>query len=499
MLLAELVKSLAPLQQSGSLDREITGIAYDSREVQPGSLFVAIPGFHVDGHNFLAAAAHQGAVAAVLSADIPVPPELSWFKVADTRKALALLAQTFFDYPAKKLRLIGVTGTNGKTTTTLLLHSMLTAAGFGAGLIGTVKVLIGQREYPVRHTTPEAADLQAHLAEMVAVGSSYAVMEVSSHALFLDRVAGLEFDVGVFTNLTQDHLDLHGTMQDYLEAKARLFTGLSPQGKPGKAAVLNVDDAAFRYLAESTRVPVLTYGISNAADFQAKDISFTRDGTCFDLAVRGQVQRQISIVTPGLFSVYNALAAIAVATHEGLSLSQAADALAATPSVPGRFQPVRAGQDFDIVVDYAHTPDGLENILSTARQFAGGRVIVVFGCGGDRDRRKRPMMGEVAHRLADLAIVTTDNPRSEDPRQISADILLGMPDSARVLVMLDRAQAIGAAVRMAAPGDVVVIAGKGHETYQIFRDRTIHFDDREVAKQALEALKNDGMETSKDC
>lgn len=499
MLLAELVKSLAPLQQSGSLDREITGIAYDSREVRPGSLFVAIPGFHVDGHNYLAAAAQKGAAAAVISADVPVPAELSWFKVADTRKALSLLAQTLFDFPARKLRLVGVTGTNGKTTTTLLLHSMFTAAGRGTGLVGTVKVLIGEKEYPVKHTTPEAADLQAYLAEMVAVGSSYAVMEVSSHALVLDRVAGLEFDVGVFTNLTQDHLDLHGTMQDYLEAKARLFSGLSPLGKPRKAAVLNADDGALAYLAERTRVPVLTYGITRPADFQAKDVSFTRDGTRFNLLARGQLERQIRIVTPGLFSVYNALAAIAVATNEGLALAQVADTLEGTPSVPGRFQPVRAGQDFDIVVDYAHTPDGLENILRTARQFAEGRVLLVFGCGGDRDRRKRPMMGEVAHRFADLAIVTADNPRSEDPRQITADILVGMPDHSRVLVLPDRAQAIGAAIRMAAPGDVVVIAGKGHETYQIFRDRTIHFDDREVAKQAVEALKNDGMETRGDC
>lgn len=499
MLLAKLVQALAPLQQSGSLDREITGITYDSREVQPGSLFVAIPGFHVDGHNFLAAAAQSGAVAVIISRDVAVPSELSWLRVADTRKALSSLAQTFFDFPASRLRLVGITGTNGKTTTALLLHSVLTAAGFGVGLVGTVKVLIGQKEYPVKHTTPEAADLQSYLAEMVAIGSEYAVMEVSSHALFLERVAGLEFDVAVFTNLTQDHLDLHETMQAYLEAKSRLFSSLSPVGKPNKVAVLNADDSSLSFLAERTKVPVITYGVVCDADFGAKNISFTRDGTSFDLRVRGRPERRISIVTPGLFSVYNALAAIAVATNEGLSLSQVADTLAVTPSVPGRFQPVRAGQAFEIVVDYAHTPDGLENILVTARQFAAGRVIVVFGCGGDRDRRKRPLMGEVAGRLADLAIVTSDNPRSEDPEQINADILVGMPDRSRVLVIPSRAEAIFAAVRMAVAGDVVVIAGKGHETYQIFCDRTIHFDDREVAKQALEALKNDGMEVTGDC
>lgn len=493
MLLAELVRALAPLEHAGSLSLEVTGIAYDSREVQPGYLFVAIPGFHVDGHNFLVDAAARGAVAAVVSRTVPIPEQMTWLKVTDTRKALSLLSQRFFDFPTQRLRLVGVTGTNGKTTTTLLVDSILRAAGQGVGVVGTIKVRIGEREYPVKHTTPEAADLQAYLAEMAAIGLHYAVMEVSSHALALDRVVGCEFDVAVFTNLTQDHLDLHGTMQSYLEAKARLFSGLSPTGKAGKVAVLNADDSSLDYLARQTRVPIITYGVKQMADFAAHDVSFSRDGTSFVLSIRGRRQGLISVVTPGLFSVYNALAAIAVAEHEGVSFGIIADALANTPSVPGRFQPVHCGQDFDVVVDYAHTPDGLENILATAKQFSQGRVIAVFGCGGDRDGRKRPLMGEVVNRIADLAVVTSDNPRSEDPSQIIAEILAGMPDRSRVMVQSDRAAAIFAAVRMAKPGDVVVIAGKGHETYQIFSDRTIHFDDKEVAKQALEARRNYAM------
>jgi UDP-N-acetylmuramoyl-L-alanyl-D-glutamate--2,6-diaminopimelate ligase len=493
MLLAELVHSLALLQQSGSLDREITGIAYDSRQVQPGFLFVAIPGYHVDGHNFLADAATRGAVAAVIQRQVAVPKQLSWVQVADTRKALAILAQVFFGHPARKLRLVGVTGTNGKTTTTLLLHSILSYAGYGVGVIGTVKTIVGKKEYPVKHTTPEAADLQAYLAEMLAARSHYAVMEVSSHALALERVLGLEFDVGVFTNLTQDHLDFHQSMDAYLQAKGRLFSSLHLGHKPNKAAILNADDPALKYLLQQTKVPVITYGLNEEANFQARDIRIGSSGTSFELLVRGQLQGNIWIVTPGLFTVYNALAAISVAVHEGIPLPLIAEALAIAPSIPGRFQPVRLGQEFEVVVDYAHTPDGLQNILTTARQFCSGRVILVFGCGGDRDRRKRPLMGEIANQLADMAIVTSDNPRSEDPQRIAEDTLVGMPDRRRVLIELDRAAAIRLAIGRARAGDVVIIAGKGHETYQIFADRTIHFDDREVAKRALEDRRNDEM------
>lgn len=498
MLLAELVASLAPLQQSGDLLREITGIAYDSREVKPGCLFVAIPGFHVDGHNYLADAAARGAAAAVISRNVPVPPQLTWLQVTDTRKALSLLAQRFFGFPAQKLRLVGVTGTNGKTTTTLLVDHILRRAGHQVGVIGTVKVRIADQEYPVKHTTPEAADLQAYLARMVSSGAGYAVMEVSSHALALDRVAGCEFDLAVFTNLTQDHLDLHGDMQSYLEAKALLFSSLAPAGKPDKAGIVNNDDAAAAFLRQQTRVPLITYGVRQPADWQAGEINFDHAGTRFQLLQRGRRQGWFQVVTPGLFSVYNALAAIAVCSHEGVPLELIRAALAEAPSIPGRFQPVRCGQGFDVVVDYAHTPDGLENILNTARHYATGRVIVVFGCGGDRDRRKRPLMGEIANRLADLAVVTSDNPRSENPDSIAAEILVGMVDRNRVQVELDRAAAIFSVIQQASPGDVVVIAGKGHETYQVFAAETKHFDDREVARQALEARFEDGMDAEGD-
>jgi UDP-N-acetylmuramoyl-L-alanyl-D-glutamate--2,6-diaminopimelate ligase len=499
MRLAELVLSLAPLQQSGDLMREVTGITYDSREVKPGYLFVAIPGFHVDGHNFLADAAARGAAAAVISRNVAVPDQLTWFRVTDSRKALSDLAQRFFNFPAEHLRLVGVTGTNGKTTTALLVDSILRAAGYGVGVVGTVKVRIGEHEYPVKHTTPEAADLQAYLSEMVDCQLDYAVIEVSSHALALNRVSGCEFDVGVFTNLTQDHLDLHGTMQAYLEAKAKLFASLSVLGKKQpKVAVINGDDRSASFLQQVTRVPVITYGLNGARDFAASDVVFGPNGASFNLLVKGQPQARLTVVTPGLFSVYNALAAIAVAAHEGVPYPVIADALAVAPSVPGRFQPVRLGQDFDVVVDYAHTPDGLENILKTAREYARGRVIIVFGCGGDRDREKRPLMGEIADRLADMVVITSDNPRSENPAAIIADILEGIPNRQKIAVQPDRRSAIFAAISAASSGDVVLIAGKGHETYQIFPDKTIHFDDREVAKEALEARTRDELDAEGD-
>ncbi|MGI6343598.1 MAG: UDP-N-acetylmuramoyl-L-alanyl-D-glutamate--2,6-diaminopimelate ligase [Bacillota bacterium] len=498
MLLAELISSLAPLQQAGSLAREITGIAYDSRQVQPGFAFVAIPGFQTDGHNYLFEAAARGAVAALIQKDVPVPEQMTSILVADTRKALSQVAARFYGYPAQQLKLIGVTGTNGKTTTAFLIDSVLQAAGHKVGLLGTVKLRIGDQEYPVQHTTPESLDLQHYLAMMVDKSLEYAVMEVSSHALALDRVQDCEFDVAVFTNLTQDHLDLHGTMEDYLAAKARLFSGLQPTGKPARAAVINLDDAAAGRMIQCTRVPVVTYGIREAAAVQAVQIDSSSQGVSFWLQLDGRPVQRLTIQTPGVFSVYNALAATAACLTQQVPLDVIAAALAAVPGVPGRFQPVRKGQDFDVIVDYAHTPDGLENILRTARAFAAGQVAVVFGCGGDRDRGKRSLMGELASRLADRVIITSDNPRSEDPVAIAADILQGIADRSRVSVELDRAQAIRQAIAQAQRGDVVLIAGKGHETYQIFRDRTIHFDDFEIAEQAVEARLNEAMDSRGD-
>jgi len=494
LLLAELVSALAPLRLSGSLDKKITGLAYDSRLVEPGNLFVAIPGFNQDGHEFLAEAAARGAVAAIISRDIPVPEQLTSILVTDSRRALAALAEKFFDYPSRQLRLIGVTGTNGKTTTTWLIDSLLRAAGYPVGIIGTVLVRIGNSSQPAVRTTPESLDLQQFLARMVEAAASHAVLEVSSHALALDRVAGCEFDVAVFTNLTQDHLDLHGNMQEYLAAKSQLFSQLSNNGKPRKLAVINLDDAAAPFLLEKTRVPALTYGIKGPANLRAKEISISESGSRFQVWLHNEPLGFTSVPTPGYFSVYNALAAIAVAIHEGVPWSLVQELLPATQAVPGRFQPIRKGQPFTVIIDYAHTPGGLKNVLETARSFVDGRIIVVFGCGGDRDRGKRALMGKVASQLADVIILTADNPRSEDPTQIAADIAKGIAADKDVTIILDRALAIQRAIALACPGDAVLVVGKGHETYQIFAERIIHFDDREVAEQALEVAINEKMD-----
>lgn len=495
MLLADLVSALAPLQTSGSLEREITGIVYDSRLVKPGNLFIAIPGFVDDGHDYVAEAATRGAVATIISREVPIPEELTSIRVTDSRRALGTVAAKFFSYPSRKLRVIGVTGTNGKTTTTFLIDSLLSKAGYRTGIVGTVHIRIGDAKQESIRTTPESLDLQQLLANMVEAQTSYAVLEVSSHALALNRLADCEFDVAVFTNLTQDHLDLHGDMQSYLAAKAKLFSGLDPAGKLHKRAVINLDDAASALLQRVSNVPITTYGIKRPADLQAVEIAITTAGTEFKVLQAGKLLGLTRVPTPGYFSVYNALAAIAVALAEGVSWTVISEGLPESQSVPGRFQPVRAGQPFEIIVDYAHTPDGLENILQTARGFTKGRIIVVFGCGGDRDRGKRPQMGRIASQFADIAIITTDNPRSESPLRIAHDILQGVVGQADIVIELDRASAIRRAVGLARPGDAVLIAGKGHETYQVFADRIIHFDDREVAEQAVEVSKHEGMES----
>ncbi len=498
MLLAELVSVLAPLQLSGSLQKQITGIVYDSRLVEPGNLFIAVPGFVHDGHDFIAEAAVRGAVAAIISREVLVPEQLTSISVTDSRRAMGVVADLYFGHPSRKLRVIGVTGTNGKTTTTFLIDNLLRMAGHQAGIVGTVHVRAGELRLEAVRTTPEALDLQRWLASMVEADVSHAILEVSSHALALDRVVGCEFDIAVFTNLTQDHLDWHGDMQNYLAAKARLFSGLSSGSKRNKLAIINLDDPVAPLLVRESKVPVITYGIKQAADIRAAEISLTPRGSRFKILQAGKLRGVTSVPTPGYFSVYNALAAIAVASFEGVTWASICDILPESAPVPGRFEPVRAGQPFDIIIDYAHTPDGLENILRTTRDFTSGRVIVVFGCGGDRDRSKRPLMGEVASKLADTVIITTDNPRSEDPRQIVGDILQGIMKSCEVIVDLDRASAIRRAVALAAPGDAVLIAGKGHETYQVFADSIIHFDDKEVAQQAVEVIRNEGMDSRRN-
>ncbi|MDI3297708.1 MAG: UDP-N-acetylmuramoyl-L-alanyl-D-glutamate--2,6-diaminopimelate ligase [Bacillota bacterium] len=470
---------------------EVTGVAYDSRRVRPGDLFVAVPGFRTNGHLYVDEAVARGAAAVLAERPVAAgarPVAL----VPDTRRALPWVAAQFYGHPSKRLQVVGVTGTNGKTTTTFLIHGILSRR-LPAGLVGTVTNVVGGRRLPVEHTTPEAPDLQRMLRAMCEAGDRAVAMEVSSHALSLHRVDTVEFDVGVFTNLTQDHLDFHGDLEHYLEAKALLFRSLGrsywgPLKQGPKGAVLNADDPASRQVASVTQVPVIRYGLTGAADLKGEVLAMESGST--RVALGGPLGRgELLLPLPGRFNVYNALAALGATLLLGVPLEEGVEALAQAPAVPGRFERIDGPQPFTVVVDYAHTPDGLENVLKTARELTRGRVIVVFGAGGDRDRGKRPRMGAVAARWADLVVLTSDNPRSEEPEAILDDIEQGLAGTGATYVRrADRRQAIREAIAAAAPGDLVLIAGKGHETYQIFRDRTVHFDDREEARAALADL-----------
>lgn len=493
--LKELVKLLPQARIDGPLDVAITNVTYDSRHVQPGALFICLTGAHVDGHDYIGDAYRRGAVAAVVEKHVNAPAAMTVVETPSTREAMQVMAPYFFAYPARRLRMIGVTGTNGKTTTTHLIRAILRQAGYRVGLIGTIHTLVEDEEWPVKNTTPDVIDLQATLAAMVEARVDYVVMEVSSHALAMGRTAGCEFDIGVFTNLTRDHLDFHKTFANYIAAKAKLFAGLgAPDSvKPvaEKAAVVNTDDAAAAEMIRSCQVPMITYGIKGSADITAREITVTARGVSFT-ALLDETRLPLQLHLTGMFNVYNALAAIGTARACGIDTAVIKTALEKFSSVPGRFEFVDAGQPFGIIVDYAHTPDGLENILKTAQEFTKGQLIVVFGCGGDRDRTKRPIMGEIAVRYADVIIVTSDNPRSENPAAIIRDIEEGirktLPPEKHHESIVDRREAIKRALSIARPHDVVIIAGKGHETYQILNDRTIPFDDREVAKEVMKEL-----------
>ncbi|MDR1961413.1 MAG: UDP-N-acetylmuramoyl-L-alanyl-D-glutamate--2,6-diaminopimelate ligase [Gracilibacteraceae bacterium] len=467
----------------------VTGIKIDSRRAREGDLFVCVPGFQTDGHDFAAAALANGAAALVVSRrlDAAVPQLI----VPDTREAAGYLAAAFYDEPCRRLRLTGVTGTNGKTTTTHLMERIAREAGCPAGLIGTLGARLGAQSWLTEHTTPEAVDLQCVLARMSERGARAVIMEVSSHALDLGRVNGCSFAAAVFTNLTQDHLDYHSTMERYWQAKAKLFTVLPPA--PGAFALINIDQEEGERLAAGVSCRRVTYGLENpAADYRAGQIRQEAGGVRF-AARRGEREEEIFSAAPGRFSVYNALAAWAWALESGYAPEAARRALAAPEGVPGRFESIRGGQDFQVIVDYAHTPDGLENVLRAARDLSAGRLITVFGCGGDRDRAKRPLMGEAAARRSDYVVVTSDNPRTEKPEAIIEDILPGLAGTDTDWeILTDRRAAIRRAIGLAAPGDIVVIAGKGHEDYQIIGKEKIHFDDREEARLAL-AGRPDGV------
>lgn len=463
-------------------DVEISGIAYDSRAVTPGALFVAFRGGTFDGHTFIADALKRGAAAIIAEKD--THPGVPMVLVKDAREVLPLLSAKFYDYPAKKLAMIGITGTNGKTTTSYLMQSILRSSGKKVGLIGTLGARINDEPIETEHTTPESADLQRVLAMMVDQGVDAVAMEVSSHGLAQGRTSFCEFDCGVFTNLTQDHLDFHGTMDDYLTAKLKLFSEYPLASDKKFVGVVNMDDPYGVSVSKSTNGKVITYGITSDADVKGSDVIVTSSTVTLVITYQGKSE-QVTIPIGGYFNAYNGLASCAACLAMGLDFATVIGGLKSVPSVAGRFESVDCGQNFGVIVDYAHTPDGLENVLRTARNLAKNRLIVVFGCGGKRDRTKRPIMGKIGSELADIAIITSDNPRNEDPSLIIKDILEGVQMSSKIEAILDRHEAIERGIMLAQKGDVVVIAGKGHEDYQIFADETIHFDDREVARDVL--------------
>ena len=482
--LSDIINGIEVQAVSGDSQVIIRGMAMDSRHVQPGDLYACVPGFKVDGHDFAVSAISSGAVALIVERFLPI--DVPQVKVSNVREVMGLFAANVYGRPSEQLELVGVTGTNGKTTITYLIEKIGIRQGKKVGIIGTLGSRIDGRVIQGDRTTPEAINVQKLLGEMVAEGVDIAVMEVSSHALDQGRVVGCEFEAGIFTNLTQDHLDYHKTMEDYLYAKSRLFANYLNGEKSSKISILNGDDPAFAALRHASAALVVSYGIDNTVDYRAENVEVTTEGVQFEVRFRDRVQK-IRYATPGIFSVYNALAAFTWGIEQGYDSVAVAEALADISGVPGRFESVRLGQPFQIIVDYAHTPDGLENVVRTARDFTKGQLITIFGCGGDRDRTKRPLMGEVASRWNDYLVVTSDNPRTEEPDQIIEEILRGVSGVDYVTIR-DRREAIWTACRMAKPGDTILIAGKGHETYQIFGAEVYPFDDREVASEAVRGL-----------
>jgi UDP-N-acetylmuramoyl-L-alanyl-D-glutamate--2,6-diaminopimelate ligase len=469
-----------------SLELEVKGLSTNSWACQPGDVFIGMPGTRVDGGSFWANAIEAGAIAALVSTQVEMPTTDAALviPIADMAQACAAIATAFYSYPSRSLKTVGVTGTNGKTTTSHLIEALLNQTQHPSALLGTLYARWPGHEKTATHTTPFAVDLQQTLAQAIEAGCQYGVMEVSSHALAQKRVLGCEFDVAIFTNLTQDHLDYHKDMEDYFEAKALLFTPNYLRGK----AVINLDDAYGVRLAETlSPQKVWTYSTeSNAADLWTSDLNYGTSGVSGQIHTpTGSATFQLPLV--GQFNVANFLAAVGAGLALNLELATILKTLATFSGVPGRMQQivVKPDQDISVVVDYAHTPDSLENLLKAARPFARGKLICVFGCGGDRDRTKRPLMGAIAARLADQAVVTSDNPRTEDPQKILADVVEGIPTGTNSMVEADRRVAIGMAIIQAQPGDTVLIAGKGHEDYQILGTEKVHFDDREEAEAAL--------------
>ncbi len=483
MLLRDLIRNIKTLDIKGSLDGEVRGVTYDSRKALPKYLFVCIDGFSTDGHQYAQQAVDNGATALIVEKDISVIGEVTLIKVEDTREALAEISAEWFGNPSHTMRLIGITGTKGKTTTTYMIRSILEKSGNTVGLIGTVANCIGNEKIPARRTTPESYDLQEMFEKMKDKGADTVVMEVSSQGLKLHRVSSCHFDIGVFTNFSKDHIGgfEHPDMEDYFKSKQKLFNLC-------KKGIVNADSPYGLRVKDEAPGEILTYGIESEADVKAQNISTHSDSVEFDVTSPWFCER-FKVGVPGFFSVYNALAAIAVCGMLGIDIQMIKEGLLKV-QVPGRAEVVPTpGKPYTVMIDYAHTPDSLENILATVKAFTRGRLVSVFGCGGDRDRSKRPIMGEISGRIADFTIITSDNPRTEVPSRILADIEEGMKATGgQYLVIEDRTQAIRYAMENAKPDDIIVLSGKGHETYQIFKDKTIHYDEREIVENILKEV-----------
>ncbi|WP_342434094.1 UDP-N-acetylmuramoyl-L-alanyl-D-glutamate--2,6-diaminopimelate ligase [Neobacillus sp. FSL H8-0543] len=484
MKLQKLIEHLHLLSPFIGENPEITSVENDNRRVQKGSLFICIKGHSADGHDFAESAVQKGAVAILAERSMPI--DVPVIVVKDTTRAMAVIANAFYDQPSKKLHLIGITGTNGKTTISHLIEKIFADANRKTGLFGTMYTKIAEKIVETKNTTPESLVLQNGLHEMVDAGVEVAVMEVSSHALDIGRVHGCDYNVAVFTNLSQDHLDYHQTMAEYLHAKSLLFAQLGNtfNEKEPKFAILNIDDPVSLVYEKSTAAHIITYGIDNPADFLAKNIQITSAGTSFDLMLKNE-KYPINLQLVGRFSVYNVLASMAAAYVSNIPINRIIDSIEDNKGVAGRFELVNAGQDFMVIVDYAHTPDSLENVLKTIQQLAANRIFVIIGCGGDRDRTKRPLMAKIACRYATDPIFTSDNPRSEDPLAILNEMEAGVRGE-KYSKILDRKEAIVTAIKQASKGDIVLIAGKGHETYQIIGNKVYDFDDRVAAREAIE-------------
>ncbi len=480
MKIEEILKGLTYTVLSGDKSIEINNPQYDSRKIKCGDMFFAIGGFNVDGHNFISKAIENGAKTVVVEKDVTLVEGITFIKVENGRRALAIAASNFYNNPSKKMKIMGITGTNGKTTSAFMLKGILEAKGYKVGLIGTIANYIGNKEIHTEKTTPESLELQQLFKDMVDSDIDYCVMEVSSHSLDLDRVYGIEFSQGIFTNLTQDHLDFHKTFENYFNAKSKLF-------KICKHSVVNVDDSYGIKLLEKINSRVTTYSIEKESDLKGTDINLESTGIIFNLKGNEKTYK-VQLPIPGRYNVYNALGCIGAALDEGIDMDTIIESLSKV-TVPGRCENLTLGMNlgFQVIRDYSHTPDSLKNILENLRELTKGKLICIFGCGGDRDRTKRPIMGEIGTELSDIAIITSDNPRSEDPYMILEDIKAGVEKSNYKLIE-NRREAIKTALLLGEKDDIIVIAGKGHETYQILKNETIHFDEKEVVLELIEEL-----------